>query len=144
MSNLLAIRLNSLFLLTIFAANLYGVCHCSNMDIRIAQARATQTHKMSCCDDHRATGKTHDDKPTPCSGNDGCGGTHAVKFSLLDKQAAEPFSLHPIVAVAFVHHFIISPDNAVFTGPAQDRIDTQWRHKHSPPDLQSLYQRFLI
>ncbi len=114
------------------------------MGIRTAQSHTTQTHKMSCCDDHPATGKTHDDQPTPCSGNDGCCGTHAVKFSLLDKQAAEPFSLHPVVAVAFVHHFIVPLNITLFTGPAQDRIDTQWWHKHSPPDLQSLYQRFLI
>ena len=160
MPNLIPIQLKALFLLTVFTANFYSVCHCQNTaltrhTLSHANPRHPQhQHKMSCCADNSAPGKTcpdqsapaktGPDQSTPCNKKDGCCGTHAVKFSLLEKQAAAPISLHPLFAVALTHHFILPLDITLPSGPVEDRIDPQWQHKHSPPDLQSFYQRFLI
>jgi hypothetical protein len=68
---------------------------------------------------------------------------HAVKWSLLEKQTADPISFHPVFFAAFLHHFII-PIDITSSLPSECKIEDKWLHKHSPPDLQSLYQRFLI
>jgi hypothetical protein len=147
MSNLIAIKLKALFLLTVFTANFYSICHCRDMAIsRHTLSHRSQGHeRKSCCQKEPPADKPcADDHHKPCNGKDGCCGTHAVKFSLLEKQTAEQVTLHPVFAAAFTHHFII-PLHIIFpAGNPEGKIDDEWRHRHSPPDFQALYQRFLI
>jgi hypothetical protein len=61
---------------------------------------------------------------------------------LLEKQASSTFfATAPMVAV-IAEHFIV----AVNGGFAMDEMPFRkiYFYKHSPPDFQSLYQRFLI
>ncbi|HEX9511867.1 MAG TPA: hypothetical protein VF939_15355 [Puia sp.] len=135
-------------MLTVFTANFYSICHCRDMAItRPALSHRSQGHeRKSCCqEDPRADNACADaDHHTPCNEKDGCCGTHAVKFSLLEKQTAEPITLHPVFAVAFTHHFVIAPPIIPSSRHIEGKIDNEWLHRHSPPDFQALYQRFLI
>lgn len=145
----IAIQLKALFMLTVFAANFYSICHCPSVAVNPhSPSHRSHLQKGSCCSEAYCTGKnsTGYSKPckNPCSENDGCCSTHAVKFSLLEKQTAGQIALHPLFAVAFTHHFIISPESLPSTAKPEGIIDNEWRYKHSPPDLQALYQRFLI
>jgi len=136
-------------MLTVFTANFYSICHCPHMAVT-PHSLSHKSHKQkeSCCHEASGTAKISTDHPKPCdkpcNEKDGCTGTHAVKFSLLEKQTAEQVALHPLFAVAFTHHFIIPLEILPFSGNPEGNIDNEWRHKHSPPDLQALYQRFLI
>jgi hypothetical protein len=111
-------------------------------------SHSSHQQKASCCHEASCTAKGRTDHPKPCekpcSENDGCCGTHAVKFSLLEKQTAAQVALHPQFAVAFTHHYILPPEFLPSSGNSEGNVDNEWRHKHSPPDLQALYQRFLI
>jgi len=148
MSNLIAIKLKALFMLTVFAANFYNICHCrhmviSNSNLPVFNGIKGHEETQDCDGDH-CSDKTCTDNHKPCNEKNGCCGTHAIKFSLLEKQVAEQITLHPLFAVAFTQHFIISIDIIPLSGNTEGRIEQEWLHKHSPPDLQSLYQRFLI
>jgi len=95
------------------------VCHCS--------AR-TKTPQHSCCE-----------KKTPCKDDNGCSGTHAVKFNLLEKQTADPVMIaEPLVSITLFDWQLKAPDQQPQTIPEQSHP------VHPPPDLQSLYQVFLI
>jgi hypothetical protein len=143
MPNFVAIKLKSFFLLTIFIANFYSVCRCKHMAVSQLSHHEQKHHeKDECCDDEQIE-KTCAGHHKPCSEKDGCCGTHAIKFSLLEKQTAEPITFHPAFFAAFIHHFIIPTDISPSI-PSEGKIEAKWLHKHSPPDLQSLYQRFLI
>lgn len=145
MPNFIVIKLKTLFLLTVFTANFYCVCHCKDMTVsHPAFSRVSHHHeeKETCCDNEQ-TEKNCTDHHKPCGEKDGCCGTHAVKFSLLEKQTVDPITFHPVFFAAFIHHFII-PTNILPSRHSGGRIEDKWLHKHSPPDLQSLYQRFLI
>ncbi len=66
----------------------------------------------------------------------------AVKFNLLEKQAAA--SIH-----AGASPVVILADAGVLLSAPVFRVDSPWlpsvwSSKHPPPDLLSLYQRFLI
>lgn len=150
MPNFVAIKHKALFLLTVFAANFYSVCHCKDMapsHPALAHVRHHEgkhhTEKDACCGDDLQPQKTCAGDDCPCDENNGCCGMHAVKWSLLEKQTADPISLHPVFFAAFFGHFII-PTDSTPSLPSEGRIEDKWLHKHSPPDLQSLYQRFLI
>jgi hypothetical protein len=148
MSNFIVIKLKALFMLTVFAANFYSVCHCRHMAISNSNPVAFDGikghEKDQDCDDDHCSDKSCADNHKPCNEKDGCCGTHAVKFSLLEKQTAEQITLHPLFTVAFTQHFIIPLEIIPLSGNTEGKIEQEWLHKHSPPDLQSLYQRFLI
>jgi hypothetical protein len=118
-----SIQWKALLLLVVFAASFTVFCHC---------AVAGPHSERSCCE------KKADHK----SNDHGCQGMQAVKFNLLEKQAAA--SVHAgALPVA-----ILADAALVFSAPLSPVIrpslpDT-WSYKHSPPDLLSLYQRFLI
>lgn len=121
------IQWKALLLLIIFTANFSVVCHCS------AHA-ATMASQHSCCG--------HQQPPhRPCDDKGGCPATQALKFNLLEKQV--PASVHPgpLFAAIVTNHLILIPVSILL--PTRSG-DGQYLHKHPPPDLQALYQRFLI
>jgi len=117
-----AIQYKTLFLLAVFAANFFVVCHCS--------ARAA-VHP-SCC-------ARKEDK-APCKDGNECGGMHAVKFNLLEKQAAKQVSAEPTLPAMIIHLPQLSLQVLRTTAFFPGRRPC----KHPPPDYQSLYQCFLI
>jgi hypothetical protein len=134
----IAVQIKAFFLLTVFAANFYNVCHCRHL-----AGKSKTYNKTQSCEDGDCMAKHCPDIPTSGKEKDGCCGEHLVKFALLEKQTSEPVSLHPSYPATPVHQFIIplitySPDLT------RGRIRMDRQHKHPPPDFQVLYQRFLI
>ncbi|HTI92829.1 MAG TPA: hypothetical protein VL727_19665 [Puia sp.] len=149
MANFIAIKLKALFMLTVFAANFYSVCHCrhlaiSNSNLPVAFDGIKGHEKDQDCDHDHCSDKTCADNHKPCNEKDGCCGTHAIKFSQQEKQAAEQITLQPLFVAAFTRHFIMPLDILLLSCNREGGIEQEWLHKHSPPDLQSLYQRYLI
>jgi hypothetical protein len=131
MTGFKTIQGKALLLLITFVSNFFVVCHCQ------ANEAPAVAHRHSCCCGKAETAQhpsSHDDNDCPA--------THAVKFNLLEKQVASTFfAVAPMVAVV-AEHFIV----AVNGGFAKDEAPFRqiYFYKHSPPDFQSLYQRFLI
>src|ERR1700747_2850500 len=90
------IQYKALLLLTVFAANFFIFCHCS--------ARAAE-HASCCSKNVRETGRKacSEEEKAPCKDGKECGGMHAVKFNLLEKQAAKKVSAEPVLAAVIVH-----------------------------------------
>jgi hypothetical protein len=131
MSGFTTIQGKAFLLLITFVSNFFVVCHCQ------ANEAPAGPHRHSCCcrENAATTQHTHHD------GNE-CPATHAVKFNLTEKQVTSTFFAGaPMIAVVD-GHFIV----AVNGGLAVDKSPVRkiYFYKHSPPDLQSLYQRFLI
>ena len=130
MTSFRTIQGKAFLLLITFVSNFFVVCHCQAHD---APAVA---HRHSCCCGKAATAQhpSHEDNDCPA--------THALKFNLLEKQVASTFFARAPMIAAVAGHLIV----AVNDGFARD--ETPFRkiyfYKHSPPDFQSLYQRFLI
>jgi len=118
------IQYKALLLLAVFAANFFVVCHCS--------ARAAE--HSSCCSDSKKEEKA------PCKDGKECGGMHAVKFNLLEKQAAKKVSAEPILIAAIIH----LPKQPLQTLRSTIFFPDRRPYKYPPPDYQSLYQCFLI
>ena len=132
MTGFKTIQGKALLLLITFVSNFFVVCHCS------AHEAATVRHPHSCCCGSKATAAQH---PSSHEDND-CPAANAVKFNLLEKQVASTFfAAAPMVAVV-AEHFIVEVNG----GLAMDEAPLRkiYFYKHSPPDFQSLYQRFLI
>jgi hypothetical protein len=129
MLKLKIIQWKALSLLIIFTANFSVVCHCSASAAPIASC-----HRNSCCESHQKASHR------PCDDKGGCPATHALKFNLSEKQI--PASVHPgpLFADLVIRPFFVPASIAL---PTTSR-ECQYLHKHSPPDLQALYQRFLI
>lgn len=127
--SLKAMQWKALILLTVFAANLYAVCHCHHRAMSKPVA-------ISCC----AAKHTQSDDPD-CPNKNGCQNDRSIKFSLLDKQTVEKISLNPVYIPAVV---ITAPQTQLTTRPTPVAGWPEWKYKHAPPDWQSLYQRFLI
>jgi hypothetical protein len=119
------IRYKALLLLTVFAANFFVVCHCS------ARAARPAEHP-SCCS------KKVEERP-PCKDGNECGGMHAMKFNLLEKQTAKEITTG--AQAAMVVSILEWPVRAVHV--TRTFTDT-YTYQHPPPDYQSLYQCFLI
>ncbi len=146
------IQWKALLLLIIFAANFSVVCHCSAHAMPMAPSRMSDCcdkqlrheDQHSCCGDHQqAASKGPDQRAShhhPCDDKGGCPATHALKFNLLEKQVPVSFHPEPLFAALVTNHFIVPVSAAL---PSRSR-ECQYLHKHSPPDLQALYQRFLI
>ena len=129
MLKLKIIQWKALSLLIIFTANFSVVCHCSAGAAPIASSR-----RNSCCESHQKASHR------PCDDKGGCPATHALKFNLSEKQI--PASVHPEpLFVALITEHFSTP--AAIALPTTSR-ECVYLHKHSPPDLQALYQRFLI
>lgn len=67
----------------------------------------------------------------------------AVRFNLLEKQTANQILPAPAPLTAIVSR----PNLSIAIAPAHTekrKLPQQWSYKHSPPNLLSLYQRFLI
>lgn len=121
-------QLRATLLVTVFAANFFVVCHCS--------ARAAE--HPSCCS-KQSTCNPKEEK-APCKDGKECGGMHAIKFNLLEKQAAKNVSAEPVL-IARIIHMPQGPLRILCgTTFSPDRLP----YKHPPPDYQSLYQCFLI
>ncbi|HVU55429.1 MAG TPA: hypothetical protein VHD83_10260 [Puia sp.] len=116
------IQYKALLLLTVFAANFFVVCHCS---ARVAE-------HPSCCSKKEAK--------SPCKEGNECGGMHAVKFNLLEKQAAKQVSPEPMLAAVIIH----IPQRPLQILHSTSFLVAPRAYKHPPPDYQSLYQCFLI
>jgi len=122
MSLFRTIQWKALIMLTVFAANFMVVCHCS--------AR-TMPAQHACC--------AHKQSKTPCKDDNGCSGTHAVKFNLLEKQAADQVTMGDLYLCTTLFDWQLkAPDQQQRTIPEQSHPI------HPPPDLQALYQVFLI
>jgi hypothetical protein len=131
MTGFKTIQGKALLLLITFISNFFVVCHCQ------AHEAATVTHRHSCCCGSTAATAHH-----PSHDDNDCPATHAVKFNLQEKQVASNFfAAAPMVAV-IAEHFIIAVNGSFVMDEAPFR--KIYFYKHSPPDFQSLYQRFLI
>ena len=129
------IQWKALMLSIIFTANFSVVCHCS------AHA-APMALRHSCCGNHRQDDTKGPDQRAShrsCDDKGGCPAIHAVKFNLLEKQVPSVVHAVPLFAALLTTHFIIIPEFL----PTRSG-DCPYLHKHPPPDLQALYQRFLI
>ena len=125
-------------MLAVFTANLLAICHCADA------ATVASVAKHSCCE-AKHTDKDECTNPKPlCNHKDGCHEGNGIKFNLLDKQASEKIDLSPIFATAFVHHYlssIFALQQTLNSGKFFDKDRLQY---YPPPDLQVLYQTFLI
>lgn len=121
------IQWKALLMLTVFAANFMVVCHCS-----ARAAAATPPH--SCC--QRAEKAP---SQQPCDDGNGCSGMHAMKFNLLEKQTSSGVSLDQVDAIVYTYEWAVTPPATL-----QKTLPGGRTPRHPPPDLQSLYQCFLI
>ena len=131
MTGFKTIQGKALLLLITFVSNFFVVCHC-----QASEAPATAHRHSCCCRENAST--------VPHSHHDGdeCPATHSVKFNLLEKQVASTFLAGAPMVAEVTEHFIV----AINSGFAVDEKPLRkiYFYKHSPPDFQSLYQRFLI
>jgi hypothetical protein len=65
-----------------------------------------------------------------------------MKFNLSEKQVAKAIHADPLCSMAITRDFMIPV--AVRQAIPKQSYQQQDFYKHSPPDLQVLYQRFLI
>jgi hypothetical protein len=151
MLKLKIIQWKALSLLIIFTANFCVVCHCSASAAPVASSHRdscceSQSHQAgdhSCCQQHRhGAAKGPDQKAShrSCDDKGGCPATHALKFNLLEKQVAASVHPGPLFAALVTHLFFVPASTSLSTISRE----CPYLHKHSPPDLQALYQRFLI
>lgn len=131
MTGFKTIQGKAFLLLITFVSNFFVICHCQ------ANEAPAAAHRHSCCcrENASATQHSHPD-------SNECPATHALKFNLLEKQVASTFLAGAPIVAEVPRHFIV----AINGGFALDEEPLRkiYFYKHSPPDLQSLYQRFLI
>jgi hypothetical protein len=141
MTGFKTIQGKALLLLITFVSNFFVVCHCQAHE-EFVMTHGTHeapgvAHRHSCCCGSKAATAQH-----PSHDDNDCPATHAVKFNLLEKQVPSTFfAAAPMVAAA-AGHFVVAVNRGVVVDEAPF-----WKiyfYKHSPPDFQSLYQRFLI
>lgn len=132
------IQWKAFLLLAIFAANFFVVCHCAANATIHKHVRVPAHHHS--CDKPAPTAKAT--AHSPCEEKGGCPARQAVKFNLLEKQVATAVYSGPLVTAPVAHHFLVpvSIDLVISMRVNQDH----YFYKHSPPDLQALYHRFLI
>lgn len=122
-------------MLVAFTVNYCVICHCA---ASAAPRGDRMGHCSACCE--KQEGKV--DRKGQAGHND-CQGMQAVKFNLLEKQVSSSITSgeQPVMLVSY-GYTILAADRLALD---KDRaIPDQWVYKHSPPDLQVLYQRFLI
>ena len=119
-----------MLMLVAFTVNFCVICHCAASAAPVMKGG----HCHSCCGaGEKKKGNEHH----------GCQGMQAVKFNLLEKQVSSPIGSgeQPVMLISF-NYSIVVPDQLVVDG--NRAVSEQWVYKHAPPDLQVLYQRFLI
>jgi len=114
----------ALFMLVVFAANFLVFCHCA------ARAEAAVGHH-SCCEKRRSGAPKHSD----------CQGMQAVRFNLVEKQVASSVVMGELPVVVLDLAWVTAPVERPVEG---FRRADWWASRYAPPDLQVLYQRFLI
>ncbi len=124
-----SVQIKACTLLMILIINMVALCSCGF-------AQTSLHHKMKmdkncCCCKKDSTKKD-------------CKDAHNISFNQLDKSVADAVSLHFTAVQYFIaSRFILLPENNFsFAKPAhhwQVAVDDT-----SPPDLQALYQSFLI
>jgi len=128
------IQWKALVMLVAFTVNFCVICHCAASAAPVMKGG----HCHACC----GSGK----KGEEMKGHEkshGCQGMQAVKFNLLEKQVSSSISSgeQPVMLISF-NYSILVPGQLVARG--NRALSDQWVYKHAPPDLQVLYQRFLI
>jgi hypothetical protein len=135
MIDLTTIKLKALFTVVVFTANLFAVCHCSE------GTPVTGASKHSCCEAKQG-GSNETCAKHPCNPKDGCCESKA-EFNSLDRQTCEKLDLNRMITVTLPDDFIktihLAQDPNAKRALHQDQL-----LYYSPPDLQTLYQRFLI
>lgn len=132
MPRLSSIQWKALFLLVTFTASFSVFCHCECSAAIVAKA-----HHHSCCDKMSQT-----TAPEKKQQHGDCQGMQAVRFHLLEKQAAD--HVHPAPApLTAVVQWAEQPVKTL-TQTEKRKLPQQWSYKHSPPNRLSLYQCFLI
>jgi len=121
----------ALLLLITFVSNFFVVCHCQASEMPMA------SHRHSCCCKENTSVV-----PPSHHGSDECPATHSVKFNLLEKQVAPTFLAGAPTVAMIAGHFVLAVRRGFVVNESSFR--RIYFYKHSPPDLPSLYQRFLI
>lgn len=70
-----------------------------------------------------------------------CQGMQAVRFNLVEKQVAAPVALGEPPVILLIVDYVVPPVAKIEKG---FRRNEWWVYKYGPPDLQVLYQCFLI
>jgi hypothetical protein len=135
MSKFWTIQWKAVMMLVAFAVNFCVVCHCAASAAPVGKG----SHCCGCCGSHEMKGE----KTKGSGGSHGCQGMQAVKFNLLEKQVSSSISSgeQPVMLISFSYSILV-PGQLVVDG--NRAVSDQWVYKHAPPDLQVLYQRFLI
>lgn len=122
------IQWKALMMLVAFMVNFCVICHCAAREAPVMKGG----HCHGCCSSEKKGQKSG-----------GCQGMQAVRFNLLEKQVSSPIGSgeQPVMPISFNYSLLI-PGRLIADGFRV--VYDQWVYKHAPPDLQVLYQRFLI
>ena len=119
-------------MLVVFAANFLVFCHCA--------ARAEACGRAHSCCEKKACAASRPMSPESSKHSD-CQGMQAVRFNLVEKQVSASIGTGELpVVVLSLFPIMVAVSR---TDDGFRRMDW-WIYKYSPPDLQVLYQRFLI
>jgi hypothetical protein len=124
-----------MLMLVAFTVNFCVICHCAANAAPVIKG----AHCHSCC----GSDEMKDGKKKGGEENRGCQGMQAIKFNLLEKQVSSSISSgkQPVMLISF-NYSILVPGRLVADG--NRAVPDLWVYKHASPDLQILYQRFLI
>lgn len=128
MPRISTIQLRALFLTAVFAGNFLVVCPCS---AAAEPSVSLGMHGHCCC------GQT----AAPCKHRKTCPGMRAVKFNLLEKQAAPTVCLNPVDTMVYMPGYTVP---AVECRLAPGSALSLYLSPHAPPDRLALYQCYLI
>jgi hypothetical protein len=150
MPRLSSIQVKALFLLVTFTASFTVFCHCAcgAGDAAMDAAMAGKAHHHSCCDkmpkaDGQADAANHAGSAGNRQEHGDCQGMQAVKFHLLETQASAPIHPAPAPLTALIA-WAGQPTSTTLPKTEKRKLPQQWSYRHSPPNLLSLYQCFLI
>src|ERR1700754_3011598 len=136
MPKFLTIQLKAMMMLVAFTVNFCVICHCAASAAPVMKGG----HCHACCG---SDAEKKGEKMTGHATNHGCQGMQAVKFNLLEKQVSSPISSgeQPVMLISFNYSILLTGQ---LVAKGNRAVSDQWVYKHAPPDLQVLYQRFLI
>lgn len=126
-------RSKALFMLVVFAANFYTICHCAPL-----VSHTTPMQHDCCAHKHPSPGN---DVPR---NKDGCTHNHSIKFNLLEKQTARPIALHPVFTALHSSDAVIPAITLTAGFPDRVSFGNQRLRRYVPPDRLALYQLFQI
>ena len=126
-------RSKALFMLVVFAANFYTICHCAPL---VSHATLPQ---HACCMHKQPS----PDNNVPRN-KDGCTHNHSIKFNLLEKQTARPIALHTVSMAPHSSDAVIPVITLTTHFPGRTSFDDRRLRRYVPPDRLALYQLFLI